>query len=175
MKKLFTLTVTLLVLVACSSKIEPPKTISVNELYTLEVSSTLAEIPDLQPNASLQYGNKFKELYIVVLEEPKTTFQESAALSGKAATLETFEQEVLSHYTGAKNYELVDQINTEVNGLPARLLSIKAQVQGIDLFYKIGIVEGKDNYYRIISWTLAKYQEAQQQTMQEMIDSFKEI
>lgn len=175
MKKLLTLAFTSVLFLSCNTKIEPPKEITVKDLYSIELSSTLAEINDLQPNASLQYGNKFKELYIVALDEDKNTFNQTVEALGKEGNLNSFESEVLSHYTGTKNYELLSEKEIQINGLNAKLLDIKANVQGIDLYYKIGIVEGKTNYYRIISWTLEKYQAAQSETMEKMILSFKEL
>ncbi|WP_090678175.1 hypothetical protein [Myroides guanonis] len=175
MKKLITLGLASVFFISCNTKVEPPKEIKVKDLYTIEVSSTLAEITDLQPEASLQYGNKFKELYIVAIDEDKNTFNQTIEALGKKGDLASYEAEVLSHYTGTKNYELLNQKDLQIDGHNAKLLDIKANVQGIDIYYKIGIVEGKANYYRIISWTLEKYKDAQNETMEKMILSFKEL
>lgn len=161
--------------ISCNTKIEPPKEVAIKDLYTIEVSSTLAALQDLQPEASLQYGNKFKELYIVGIEQNKNEFNQEIELLGKTGDLSGFENEVLSHYVSEKNYQLLNQKNIQIHGLDAKILDVTAQVQGIDIYYKIGIIEGKDHYYRIISWTLKKYQEAQNENMEKMIVSFKEI
>lgn len=175
MKKLISLAITAIFFVSCNSKIEPPKEITVKNLYSIEISSTLAEINDLQPEASLQYGNKFKELYLVAIDEDKNTFNQSVEATGKKGSFASYEEEVLSFYKDAKNYELLEEKAIQINGLEAKILDIKANVQGIDIYYKIGIINGASHYYRVISWTLEKYQAAQHETMEKMILSFKEL
>lgn len=175
MKKLFPLAFAAVFFISCNSKVEPPKEITVKNLYSIEVSSTLAEINDLQPEASLQYGNKFKELYLVALDEDKNTFNQTVEATGKEGDFASYEEEVLSFYKDAKNYELLGDKAIQINGLDAKILDVKANVKGIDIYYKIGIINGASHYYRIISWTLEKYQAAQNDTMEKIILSFKEL
>lgn len=175
MKKRISLAFLSLVLLACNTKIEPPKAVTINDLYSVEIPSNLAPLEALQENASLQYGNKFKEVYTVVIDEDKESFNKAADESGKKGNLTTYAQETLTHYEGTRNFNLIESSEETIHNLPAKIYEITAKVNGIDLYYYLGVVEGKAHYYRIINWTLEANKEAQRENMDKVLKSFKEI
>lgn len=175
MKKRISLAFLSLVLLACNTKIELPKAVTINDLYSVEMPSNLAPLEDLQENASLQYGNKFKEVYTVVIDEDKESFNKAAEESGKKGNLTTYAQETLSHYEGSRSFNLIESKDETINNLPAKTYEITAKVKGIDLYYNLGVVEGKNHYYRVINWTLETNKDAQRENMNQVLKSFKEI
>ena len=70
MKKIYFLFITL-VLLSCSKE-EEFKKIEVKN-YALQLPSYLSKTNDLNEDASLQYQNPFRELYIIVIDESKTS------------------------------------------------------------------------------------------------------
>lgn len=164
-----------IVITACNRTVEAPKEVTVKDLYSIEVTSTLGEFKELQKDASLQYGNRFLELYVVVIDEVKNTFDSAVQAHGETPGLEIYAKEALSYYEGAENYQLENTQKKSINGLDAITFDIAAKVQGIDVFYNVGVFEGKEHYYRVIAWTVQNNKEAQQENMLKMIDSFKEL
>ena len=71
--------------------------------------------------------------------------------------------------------KFMDVKNTKINGLNAKTFSVTGKVDGIDAFYKIAYIEGKDTYYQVLIWSLLKKQEKYTPEMEKIIASFKEI
>ena len=59
--------------------------------------------------------------------------------------------------------------------MPARLTTLSGTVDGINAFYSIGIYEGEENYYQVLSWTLSSKKHTYQNKMKKVLYSFKEI
>ncbi len=57
----------------------------------------------------------------------------------------------------------------------ARMTTLVAKVHGHSVFYHIAIIEGKDHYYQIMTWTLASRKQRYAGVMNGMIQSFREI
>ncbi len=64
---------------------------------------------------------------------------------------------------------------TTINNLSAKLVTIKARVDNLDIFYSLAYIEGKNRYYQITSWTLSENEYKHKETMRRMIYSFREL
>jgi len=45
----------------------------------------------------------------------------------------------------------------------------------LDVYYKFAAIEGKNDYYQVLTWTLKEKRDQHQQQMEVMINSFKEV
>ncbi|CAN5892041.1 hypothetical protein BH11BAC7_BH11BAC7_06770 [soil metagenome] len=150
--------------------------------YKISIPKHMSVSKELNDDASLQYQDVYKELYIIVIDEPKTDF------------IKTFSTSEVNEYddklTPEKNYRMV-QMKTmkekmtlrgepgvkkaNLNGLDAEIVDFTGAVEGVesDIYYKLAFVEGTKNLYMIMTWTLASDKEKNSDEMDQMIQSFK--
>jgi len=162
------------ILFSCAS--DTVETIKVDNKYSVEIPSFLSKGTDLHEDASLQYQNLLREFYIIVLDEPKQNFIDIAQTIDIAPGLEGYSK-ILKDGMGENivNAKFIDLKEFKINGLKAKTFTVKGKIEGIDAFYKIAHLEGKDSYYQIVSWTTQKNEEKYASKMDKIIASFKEI
>ncbi|MBL0303429.1 MAG: hypothetical protein IPQ23_17305 [Cytophagaceae bacterium] len=66
-------------------------------------------------------------------------------------------------------------IDTVVNNMPAKHIRLSGKVEGLDAFYSVAFVEGKDTYYQVMAWTLANKEAQYTERMNKIIHSLKEL
>ena len=76
MKKFILIFLAAIFLSSCQESDEE-KTISIDNKYSLTVPSHLKKRNDLNDDASFQYGNLRKELYIIVIDDAKSEVYEA--------------------------------------------------------------------------------------------------
>jgi hypothetical protein len=155
-------------------------TVEINDLYALDVPGFLVETNSLNDEASLQYENTTEEFYVIVIDENKDAFLE--AINFDLTEDEVFlEEEVLDPYaylqftTFATDEEYDGYKDVEINGLNAKQLEIYNDFDSYKVYYKMACIEGEDNLYFVVIWTLADFEDEHEENMQKIIDSFKEI
>lgn len=165
--------------ISCSST-DKEKLVTIQNKYTLSVPSILIESKDLNDEASLQYENQIKELYVMVIDEPKDELH-------KAITENSMQDTYSPDITGYTNLVLPDFIksvpgakpsdvkDTLINNMPAKVLTLKGVVNNIEVFYYIAIVEGKKEYYQVLSWTTAKQEKQYADIMKRTVLSLREL
>lgn len=173
--------------VSCKNK--ATQVVKIEDKYEITLPLTLSKQSDLNPEASLQYGNLFSELYTVVIDENSNEFfqyleEENASEDVETQAVELFESVSLEDFFDACSQNWLEagmQINpenfkkTQINNFPAYYIEIQAVVEGIDIHYNIGVLKGKKAFYQIYTWTLADRKDQHQQAMQNIIYSFKEL
>jgi hypothetical protein len=68
-----------------------------------------------------------------------------------------------------------DMVDTLINKLPARVLTINGRAEGIDAFYSFAFIEGKERYYQIMTWTLSSKEYEYKDKMSKILYSLKEL
>lgn len=162
-------------IISCESSDEW-KTIKVNN-YAVELPSYLSESKQLNDDASLQYQNIFKELYIIVIDENKKEMESSLSDNG----LDEIYSNDFEGYTEllstnlASNVEMKNKTekDTLINSLQAKILKFEGEVEDFKVFYEVAYINGVDDYYQVMSWTLLDNKSNYEQTMDKMIHSFK--
>lgn len=179
MKKLCLLFSFAIVLISCKVA-DSTKTINVKNLYSVAVPSHMSKTTNLNDEASFQYQNIWKELYALVIDESIEEFGEAISFSeewmNKNNDLATYTEIVFNNIQAAAMIEeevgFTDEI---IHGLPAKTIQFNATIDGLDLFYGMGVIEGKENYYQVYTWTLEHKAGELQQKMREIILSFQEL
>ncbi|WP_439151258.1 hypothetical protein [Winogradskyella sp.] len=154
------------------------QTVSVNELYQLDVPRYMKEMENLHPDASLKYANIYKEAYTIVIDENKQDFIDSFV------EFNEYDQELspVENYTNAYKSmlnETVDNLKfqdyglVKLNGNPARQVKLSGIVDGIKAYYMITCVEGEENLYMIMSWTIGDRFEKLETTFEYINGTFK--
>ena len=161
-------------LTSCSESKEV-ETVAVQDKYTLQLPDYLSEANDLHPDASLQYQNALKEFYVVVIDEQKQGFYDAAAMTDYTADFAGY-HDILKNGMEAEidDVKISATVDTQVNGLKAKTLSLTGGIEGIPVYYEIGYLEGKDRFYQIVTWTLESNKDKYKEPMQKIISSFRE-
>lgn len=137
--------------------------------FSLKVPDYIHEEGGLNSEASFEYGNKFRNIYMVVLEKPHQKMD-----------IQSYIKNTKEDLVGRlKNPRLIDSTYTNINGLPAYNLKLEGDVGrgGIAerIFYNITFYEGKDRSYQFCMWTWESWREKYQEDMTYIISSFKEL
>jgi hypothetical protein len=179
MKKLLLLIVVLVLVAGCGQGDTMQKVV-IEDRYSIDVPSSLTEATDLNDEASLQYQNIFKELYVIVIDEFKDDVHEAimenevddlytSDLDGYAALLtDNFEFSI-------QDAVISNEKEVKINGLPAKTLKLKGISEDIDVSFLFGFIEGKDRYYQVMTWTLTKRFEEHRDKMEKILASFREL
>lgn len=165
MKKLLFILCVTLGMVSCNQKVAPPQTVSVNDQFSMELPATLAVMTDLYPNAAIQYGNTFKQVYIIAKESPKTADESFAS----------FTQKALAAYASRPDYEIIKEDEVRINGLPGKIYKISMSQDGNFMFMIQTMIEGKKGNYEIIGWTIGQNKTYQGDELMNIISTFKEL
>lgn len=162
--KFLAFAICLFTLVSCNQKVTPPQTVSVDDLYTLEVPGTLATMEDLYPEADLQYGNTFKQVFLVTAHETKD----------KTTSFEEFTNKALANYNKRPNYEIIKEEEVRINGIAGKMYELKMS-QGNDIMFMIQVIlDGKKANYQFIGWTQAQNQAVETEKFINTLSTFKE-
>ena len=165
---------TLFILTACKHTVE---TVKVDGKYTLDLPSFLNKTDDLNKAASLQYKNEMREFYVLVMDEPKENFHEVLNEGGLdyERDLNGYSEILAKDIAESSAIEITPKLQkTTINNLNARLLNFEGVVNGVNVYWKIAYIEGKNRYYQILTWTLPEKKEKNAEAMDAIINSFKE-
>ena len=180
MKKFILLITICTVLLSCGGNSNETQTVKVKNLYAIEIPGYFEKTSGLNEDASLEYKNVFKDIYLIVIDEPKSGFDDvieenemtylyEPNLSGYAKIVkETFEN------SGTMD-NIPDFKDTVINGLNAKTLQCTGTVEGENIYLMSACIEGKNHYYQIVSWTQASNKDDYKKDIDAMINSFKEL
>jgi hypothetical protein len=154
-----------------------------NSTYSMRLPDYLTEGNDLNDEASLQYQNIYKEVYVIVIDEPKQdfidVFMELGDYDSTKSACDNYTEAQMESIEG--NMEAVTSKSTmrkmKINGNEARVVDVTGTQAGITdaMGFTVGFVEGKESLYMIMTWTFEKDKAKYQDDMDMMINSFKEI
>lgn len=164
----------LLFLVSCGKRTE----IVTAKHYSLEIPSFMQKTTGLNDAASMQYKNDDKELYLLVIDESRKSFEDLVKTNAL-----NFEPN-LDGYSGILIESLEEGAHVKpkpvlnpkkINGLNAKVTSLTGTVGDEKSYWKIAYIEGKNTYYQVLCWTSPEKQESFEAMMDGIINSFKEV
>ena len=155
-------------------------TITTDGRFELSIPKYMKNMPSLHDEASLEYANIYKETYTVVIEENKEDFivgfKEFGEYDDALSPIE--------NYTNVQKKmfrEVIDDIKfqdyglIDINNLPARQFKMEGVIDGLDFFYVVGFVEGEQNIYMVMNWTMKDRKYKYENTFEYINASFKEL
>jgi hypothetical protein len=179
MRRTFLFILTIFLLQSCGSGDEE-QLITVRNKYSLSIPSFLTKVNNLNDDASLQYQHAWKEFYVIAIDESKEEMQK-ALIENNLTNLyknniEGYSKLILDDFKESlSNSYQSEMIDTTINKMPAKLTTLSGTVDGIDVFYSIGIYEGQDRYYQVLSWTLKNKQYSYKTKMNKILYSLAEL
>lgn len=166
-----------LFLVGCKKE----KTLIVGHDNRIEITLPylLTESFTLHEQAVIQYQNLLQELYVIVLEEPKDEvlhfLETDEAVSNFTADFDGYARLLNENMQFRIQFDSISEMtDTKINGLNAKKQTFSGDVNGVNAYYEVALVEGKDHYYQILTWTLQTLKEEHLERMKSMIASFRE-
>ena len=175
MKTYFLFISMVLLVVSCEQK-DDLQTITIGNEYSIALPSSLSKAENLNTEASLQYQNIFRELYVIVLDEPKKEVDSYLESTSSASGLNGYAKLLKNNFKEAlEKPTFSEPKNSQINGLKAQLHSVSATVEASEIYYELAYIEGKSNYYQVLVWTVYDQKENHIEEMKEIISSFKEL
>ena len=156
------------------------KVVTINNLYQLSVPKYMKELTNLHPEATLKYGNLYKEAYTAVLHEDKQEIIDGLT------EFDVYDEElsVIENYRDVQKNLLSESINnirfedyglSQINGYDARQIKVFGDIDDLSFFYIMAFVEGPEHIYMIMNWTLPDKQEKLENTYEYIIGTFKTV
>ena len=156
------------------------KSIEINSEYTMSVPKYMKETNGLNDDASLQYQNIFKETYVVVIDEPKeefvSIFRELGEYNDSLSVIENYRDIQLQFLSeGITIDQSSESEMLKIKDLNAELVTITGKVTGViyGISYTLAFIEGSEDVYMIMAWTLESRQNKYEKTFMQMIKSFR--
>lgn len=179
MKKITILILVILSLNSCQSE-DGQQIVTIENRYSIVIPSFLTKARGLNDDASLQYQHTWKEFYVIVIDEPKTEMQKALDDNNLneiyTNDVKGYSELLLFGFEQALNVSHKSVIvDTLINNMPARLLTINGRVDGVNIFYSLAFIQGSDRYYQIMSWTMARKEEEYKDKMNRIMYSLKEL
>ncbi|AEM69116.1 hypothetical protein Murru_0058 [Allomuricauda ruestringensis DSM 13258] len=163
-------------------KIQDFNTVAINNEYQIKIPRFMKGTTGLNEEASLQYQSLLKEAYLLVIDEPKSRFEEVYR------DLEQYDEQlsVIQNYRDArlKILSRTTEINSKskpqsfkINGLSAEFMEIDANISGVssEISYFLTFVEGSNRVYMIMAWTLKDKKTEHKKTFKTIAESFELI
>lgn len=149
--------------------------------YSLETPKYFKETVGLNPDALLQLRSVERDVYLIVIEEPK----EEVIRNFKMVGIYNDELSPAANYLNVQSNSLTkdsrviekgNPTTLEINGMPAMNMELLAQPQGtpVPIYYLLTFVEGEETLYMIMQWTIESQREEFEATFEVIADSFKE-
>ena len=177
MRKLLYILIFLLLLISCQLG-KKTKVVNIENRFELHLPKSFLKLNKLNPEAALVYGNPLSELYAMVIEESKEEMNEDEEENiFEETSLEDYFELCLDMWSENHNTtsQLSDFDKITLNNLPAYFGEKKAVIDGIDIYFIIAVVKGKNAFYQIYTWTLSDQKDKYKSEFAKIIHSFKEL
>lgn len=153
-----------------------------NKRFSVDAPFDMIRADDLNDDASLQLKNEETELYLIVIEDDKDEVNEIMGeeheATGYTPDLEGYANLLIDEWDETlEEVKVLVKRRTTINGMPALERKMSAKVYDLNfvIYYHQVFVEGKNDYYQILAWTLDDQKEKFLESIEKMVNSFKEL
>jgi len=164
-------------LLACTSSSSYENKIF-EDLFSLDIESSMVDIGDHDPIASTEYGNDFKDFYFKVSHVSVEETRERPMLNN--FSIEDLHE--LSVSQGESLYEynmssptIISSVDTVVNSMLCTIHEISTDGNGLPIRYKLAYFASEKRLYQLHVWILEKRLDRFRDGINQMIYSFKEL
>jgi hypothetical protein len=149
-------------------KVEPHVVTATDGQSRLTVPGTWSVQTDLHDDAEIQAANLSQEQYMIVLTESKADFVDTEFADYNEIVAE-------SVAANASADETPDGAALTINGRPAMRYEVHGTVDNMKVVYWLTTVDGEQNYYQVLAWTLESKAEQNAPVFDEVVQSFQEV
>lgn len=148
-----------------------PKTVTSKDgQVSLEIPTTwtdLSNSKDFPEGAIMFVGQPIQELYTVVIPDEKIDFADSADLDTVTKLVKDNTSQTI------QDAKFTDAVSLKVNNFDAQRFEAGGVLDSLKIKYIFTIIETKDRYYQVISWTLNSRFDANKEKLTKVVESFK--
>ena len=130
------------------------------------VSGMWTKIPELTKEATLQVGYKGKEMYLIVLSDAKSDFQNLTLEKHHQLTRDRMLQKM-------KNASASEPVPLTIDGHSAMQDELSGTKDGTNVVFLHTTVDDGDHFQQILAWTLKSRWEQQNEPLREIIRTFR--
>jgi len=150
--------------------------------YEISVPNYMKEVSDLNMEASIQFQNIYKETYLAIIDEDRSDFMEAykevGVYDSSLSTIGNYRKVQLDYFM--ESLDVTDQSapkQLSIDGMDAEQVEFIGRAAHVDsdIFYMMTFVEGRNDLYMIITWTLGDSKETYKEIFYFMVDSFREL
>jgi hypothetical protein len=136
--------------------------------YQIQVPTGWKQITNLHEKAGLQAADHLREMYVIVLSESKSDFEEMSLDKHSQITIRKLIERVTSSETSGPTALVI-------NGNPAVQYVVSGTIDNIKITYLHTTVETAKSFNQILAWTLRSRFDQNRAELQNVIQSFKEV
>lgn len=161
---------------SCGQEIQ---TVNIEHRYSLDMPKTFKPAKGLNEDASLQYQDPVRELYVIVIDEPKdvlaTSLEANSLYDAYSNDLKGYSQLIIDGMDSSVSVkEMPPFEDTVINGMKAKLVSFEGVSSGYRIYWKLAFIEGKNRFYQVMVWTETARRKKHEAKMTGIINSFKD-
>jgi hypothetical protein len=147
--------------------------VKVNNRYSLSIPDYLQACTDLHKDASMQYQNVEKDIYVMVIDEKKKTMQDY----NLDYDIDTYFNNIASQgfAENIKDGQVSIPGRQTISGNKALIAEVTGKIEENEVYYKLALIETPYEFYQILAWTRAQNKEKLEGDIVKMIESFKEL
>lgn len=164
-----------------SCNVSEPREIITNNKFKMQIPKFMRSQKSLNEAASMVYAGGIRELYVMVFENPVEQIEQVIAGNDLDDVID-INLDLYSKIIGGNEGEYfltpadLDKLkNASIHGLKARMFENTRKINGINVYYKVALIEGKNTYYQVIAWTLAGMETKNGALIDNIINSFEEL
>lgn len=136
--------------------------------FTIGVMDYMDESNKLHPDAVFQYESQFRTVYLLVLRDDKTKYNNDLAQYSEFATKD------IAQSLEDLDVKQIDSISS-IAGLPALETQITGNITKERVFYQLVTLDKGAHFYRILGWTLQRRKNEYAPDINAMVHSFKPL
>jgi len=132
---------------------------------SVTVSGFWVKMPNLNKRATLQVGYKDKELYLIVITDPKSTVPNMTLEQHHELTRDRMMEKM-------KDASATAPVPLTIDGHPALQDEVSGKPSGTNIVYLHTTVDEGDDFQQILAWTLKSRWQKQNPELREATNSF---
>jgi hypothetical protein len=129
------------------------------------VPGTWTKLPELNKQATLQVGDKSKQMYLVAITDAKTDLNNFTLEKYHQITRDRMLQKM-------KNASATEPVPLTIDGHPAMQDELSGTRDGTDVVFLHTTVDDGDHFQQILAWTLKSRWQQQNQLLREITGTF---
>jgi len=145
--------------------VERQQIVSEDGKLSVTASGFWVKMPNLNKRATLQVGDKNKELYLIVITDPKSTVPNMTLEQHHALTRDRMMEKM-------KGASATRPVPLTLDGHPALQDEVSGKPSGTNIVYLHTTVDEADDFQQILAWTLKSRWQKQNPELREATNSF---
>jgi hypothetical protein len=130
------------------------------------VPGTWTKVPEFNKQATLQVGDKSKQMYLIVITDSKADLENITLEKYHDATRDRMFQKM-------KNASATEPVSLMIDGHPALQDEISGTEKGTNVIFLHTTLDDGDHFQQILAWTLKSRWQKQDQLLREVSASFR--